>query len=500
MKISHIVWCAIALSLVAKNSVIAVEKKITEAKDFDNVAYNWTRTFAHVVQYAKEKHYDTSHLEDAMTKAIDAFLNTLDPHSNFLDPKTYKSMIESTNGEFFGVGIIIDNTRKPKDKYLTIVDTIPEGPSDKAGIKPLDKILEIDGKPLEGMTTEEATSLLKGERYTTVHIKLLREKSPDLMTFSVKRDVVKEQNSLSFYIKDQNIAYLSLSIFSHNAVQQIEKLLTKANNNKYKALILDLRNNSGGLLTAAIDIAGLFLPPQSLIVTTKEKNNIITGTYKTKRQPIAKGTVPIFILINNYTASAAEILAGCLQIHSKEAAENQKNSTITVGKKSNDLMVFLIGTKTFGKGSVQEVIPVENNSAIKITTSLYYLPNDTTIQGLGIDPDFFIEKSSPPNEQTQWFTKYYGREQALNNSIKVHKGDTKKASSETKKEESRWIDRAKKMIQTDNQVREAISMANMIATCKEQSPNHVCSRSDALAFLKKNHITNDVLDIQEITL
>lgn len=498
MKLTHFTLCAMALSLMVNSSFTTAEKKITEAKDFDNVAYNWTRTLAQVIQYAKEKHYDTSHLEDAMIKSIDTFLNTLDPHSNFLEPKTYKSMIESTNGEFFGVGIIIDNTRKPKDKYLTIVDTIPEGPSDKAGIKPLDKILEIDGKPLEGMTTEEATALLKGERYTTVTVKLLREKSPDLMTFTVKRDVVKEQNSLSFYIKDQNIAYLSLSIFSHNAVQQIEKLLTKANSNKYKALILDLRNNSGGLLTAAIDIAGLFLPIQSLVVTTKEKNNKVTGTYKTKRQPIAKGTVPIFILINNYTASAAEILAGCLQIHSKEAAEKQKTSPSS--KNNNDLMVFLIGTKTFGKGSVQEVIPVENNSAIKITTSLYYLPNDTTIQGLGIDPDFFIEKSSPPNEQTQWFTKYYGREQALNNSIKVHKEDIKKASTQGKKEESRWIDRAKKMIQTDNQVREAISMANMIATCKDQSPTHVCNRNEALAFLRKNHITNDVLDIQEITL
>jgi carboxyl-terminal processing protease len=319
------------------------------------------------------------------------------------------------------------------------------------------------------------------------------------MTFSIKRDVVKEQNSLSFYIKDQNIAYLSLSVFSHNAVQQIEKLLAKANQNKYKALILDLRNNSGGLLTAAIDIAGLFLPIQSLIVTTKEKNNTVTGTYKTKRHSIAKGTVPIFILINNYTASAAEILAGCLQIHSKECADKQKSAP-SAKNNTNNLMVFLLGTKTFGKGSVQEVIPVENNSAIKITTSLYYLPNDTTIQGVGIEPDFVIEKSSPPNEQTQWFTKYYGREQALTNSIKVHKDDIKKGSEHAKKEESRWIDRAKKMIQTDNQVREAISMANILATCKEQSPNHVCNRNEALNFLRKNHITNDVLDIQEITL
>lgn len=489
MNIIQTIFFLIGLTTLITNATPSALKPVTSPQDFDDVAYNWTRTFAQVIQYAKDKHYDTSHLEDAMNKAIDAFLNNLDPHSNFLDPKTYKSMLESTNGEFFGVGIIIDNTRKPKDKYLTIVDTIPNGPADQAGVKPLDKILEIDGKPLEGMTTEEATSLLKGERYTQVQVKILREKSPDLITLSIKRDVVKEQNSLSFYIKNQNIAYLSLNVFSHNAVKEVEKLLTKANNNKYKALILDLRNNSGGLLTAAIDIAGLFLPKNSLIVTTKEKNNKITGTYKTTRDPITQGTVPIFILINNYTASAAEILAGCLQIHSKE-----------YDKKHNNLMVFLVGTKTFGKGSVQEVIPVENNSAIKITTSLYYLPNDTTIQGIGIKPDFVIEKCSPPNEQVQWFTKYYGREQSLNNAIKIRKNDNKKKSSVVTTDASRWIDRAKKMIQTDNQVRETISMANILTSYKNQAPNHSCTRHQAFEFLKKNLITNETLDIEEVTL
>lgn len=485
MNSLRLIALLIATSITIIENSLCTNKTIVKPEDFDDVAYNWTRTFAQVVQYAKEKHYDTSHLEDAMNKAIDAFLNNLDPHSNFLDPKTYKSMLESTNGEFFGVGIIIDNTRKPKDKYLTIVDTIPNGPADQAGIKPLDKILEIDGKPLESMTTEEATSLLKGERYTHVEVKILREKSPDLLTFSIKRDIVKEQNSLSFYIKNQNVAYLSLSVFSHNAVKEIESLLSKANQNKYKALIIDLRNNSGGLLTAAIDIAGLFLPKNSLIVTTKEKNNNVTGTYKTSRNPIIKSSVPIFILINNYTASAAEILAGCLQIYSQE--------------KQNNLMVFLIGTKSFGKGSVQEVIPVENNSAIKITTSVYYLPNDTTIQGIGIKPDFVIEKCSPPNEQTQWFTKYYGREQALNNAIKIHKNE-KKNKSETKKEQSRWIDKAKKMLQTDTQLRETISIANIITSYKKQLPSNSCTRNQALEYLKKNLITNDNLDIQEITL
>jgi carboxyl-terminal processing protease len=420
-----------------------------------------------------------------MNKAIDAFLNTLDPHSNFLDPKTYRSMLESTNGEFFGVGIVIDNTRKPRDKYLTIVDTIPEGPADKSGIKPLDRILEIDGKPLEGMTTDQATALLKGERHTAVEIKILREKEADLLTFSVKRDVVKEQNSLSFYIKDQNIAYLSLSMFSHNAVKQIESLLKRAQKNNYKALILDLRNNSGGLLTAAVDIAGMFLPSNSLVVTTKDKNNAVTGAYKTKREAITQKMVPLFVLINNYTASAAEILAGCLQIHAQKPTTNS--------------LVFLVGTKTFGKGSVQEVIPVENNSAIKITTSLYYLPNDVTIQGIGIDPDFVIERYLPPTEQMQWFTKYYGREHALTNSIKAHPEETKDSKQAIKPTGTRWIDRAQKMLETDNQLRETIALINLFATLKERFPQDCSHRSRALPLLHRCRLHHDQLSLEEIT-
>jgi len=462
------------------------DKKINPS-DFEKVTYDWTRTWAQVMQYASEKHYNTAYTEQAMINAINCFLNTLDPHSNFLDPKTYKSMIESTSGEFFGVGIVIDNTRKQKDKFLTIVDTIPDGPADKSGVKPLDKIMEIDGSPLEGMSTEEATAKLKGQRNTQVHVKILRDKQQDLLPFDIVRDVVKEQNSLSFFIQDQNIAYLSLNMFTENAVKQIEELLNKANKQKYKALILDLRNNSGGLLSAAIDIAGLFLPKGSLVVTTKDKNNKLIAEYNTNRNPIAKGSVPIFILINNYTASAAEILAGCLKMHSESLSGDR------------GLKVFLVGTKTFGKGSVQEVIPVGNNSAIKITTSLYYLPNDTTIQGVGIEPDFLVERSFPPTEQMQWFTKFYGREQTLSNYIQAHKVE-EQAAEAAKKEPSRWSERAKEMLQTDNQLRDTISLANLLSTFHEICPAKVCDRAHAITFLKQNHLTNDTLDIQEIKL
>ena len=179
------------------------------------------------------------------------------------------------SGEFCGIGVVIDITRQTKDRFLTVVDTISEGPAEKIGIKALDKIVEIDGQILEGMSTDEATAKLKGKQGTNVTVKIMRDTKPtdkgDFLTFDIKRDVIKEQNSRSFLINDQNICYIGFNMFTENSVNQLEKLLQEATIKKYKGIILDLRNNSGGLLQAAIDIAGLFLDKGSLAVVTKNK-------------------------------------------------------------------------------------------------------------------------------------------------------------------------------------------------------------------------------------
>ncbi len=477
----------------------------TDLKNFEQTAFGWTETFAKVMQLTHDKHYNPANLEQAMIKAISAFLNNLDPHSDFLDPDTYTVMLKSISGEFFGIGVVIDNTRKSKDKFLLIIDTIPDGPADKVGIIQLDKIIEVDGKSLEGMTTDQATSILKGERNTPVRVKVLRENHQDLLQFDITRDVIKEQNSLAFHIKDQNIYYLSLSMFTEAAVKQIEDLLKQAQTKQYKGLILDLRNNSGGLLSAAIDISGLFLDKESLVVVIKDKDNKEIERYATTRNPISTGNTPIFILINNYTASAAEILAGTLKVHA-----NKLNSQT----KQNKPFVFLAGTTTFGKGSVQEVIPVSNNSAIKLTTSLYYLPDDTTIQGTGIEPDFAIEKSFGPPEQMKWFTQFYGRENTLENYIKPidhksvevdNKNNQKESDQKGEKEEasqkpSRWQERATQMLQSDNQLRETITLINILDTAQKLIPEQVDTQQKATAFIEQNVIGNKKLQIEEIKI
>ncbi|HRN78017.1 MAG TPA: S41 family peptidase [Candidatus Dependentiae bacterium] len=496
----------IALVALCTLSIYAPDQqknKQANTSDFDETIYNWSQTFAEVLHLTRQKHYKAANVEHAMQQAIDAFLSNLDPHSGFLGPDTYKRMMESTSGEFFGIGIVIDNTRKPKDKHLTVVDTIPEGPADKAGVHPMDKIIEIDGVPLAGMTTEEATTKLKGARNTKVGIKVLRQDKPDLLSFTIIRDVVKEQNSLSFHIKDQNIYYLSLNTFSQNAVKQIEQLLQEANKEKYKGLILDLRNNSGGLLSSVVEISGMFLDKGSTVVITKDKENKPMQRYVTSHTPIANTTVPIFVLVNNYTASAAEILAGVLQIHSEKQAQlhatNQKK-----------LLVFLVGTTTFGKGSVQEVIPISNDSAIKLTTRLYYLPNDKTIQGQGIKPDFMIERTMPLTEQAQWFNKNYGHESSFKNHIQVTNTDATKEQPKTliptkdkdevESHQNRWITRAKEMLQQDNQLRATITLINLLGTAQATCPDRVCNRDKAVAFIKKHYVNQDQLTIEQVKI
>lgn len=482
------------LLFVSSATLISKEKprKETTAEEAEQIIFDGMRTFAKVFQISTDKHYRITDLQDCINEAIKRYLNYLDPHSSFLDQKTYKRMLETTSGEFYGIGIVIDNTRTEKDKTLLIIDTIPEGPADTAGLKPLDKIVEIDGESLEGMSTDEAITKIKGERNTTVHIKALREGKSDLISLDITRDVVKEQNSLCFYLEDPNVYYISLTMFSENAVRRIEELLKKAQSKPYKALILDLRNNTGGLLSAAVDIAGLFLKKGSFVVSTRDKKGSIIDRYVTTREPIANNDLPIFILINNYTASAAEILAGCLKIHSDQLSKE---------KNGPKLKIFLVGSKSFGKGSVQEIIPIGSNSAAKITTSFYFLPQDISIQAEGITPDFLVEKTMPPTEQVKWFQKYYGRESALPRYIKKHgeeekKEEEKKKTADTKKKP--WSQRAREALEKDNQLREAVTLINTYHFAQDLVPEKMTTRQDAVKLINEINVTDKPLKLTEV--
>lgn len=488
----YILFFACTLTSLFSSISVAPDKKATPISDqeFEELLFTWTRTWAEVMQLIRTKHYKPVSPEQCMTRSLEAFLGALDPHSNFLDQKAYSALLETTSGEFYGIGIVIDNTRKTKDRFLTIVEIIPDGPAEKAGMQQYDKIVEVDGLPLEGLSTDEIIKKMRGEKGSSVTIKIMREGHQDLIIISVIRDAVKTHDSLSFHLKNQHLCYISLITFSDNAVTQMRSLLQKSKNQKYRGIILDLRNNSGGLLTAVVDIASLFVPKNSLITKTKDKNNTVTSEYKTAHDPIADPTIPIVILVNNYTASAAEILGRTLQLYAEQ------NNGITPP------LVFIIGTPTFGKGSVQEVIPISNNSAISLTTSLYFFPDDSTIQAVGIQPDFVIERYSPPTEQVKWFLQSYGREKTLDNYIIINEKEeeesTKKELIEFKKNDSSLLKRAKEMLLNDNQLREAIIMLQIINTGRIASPDAFSSRESAYQYLKNIYIINKDIDIEEI--
>lgn len=462
--------------------------------DFDKGIYAWSETLAQTFHLVNKDYYQSVDPEKPMLNAMAAFVKTLDPHSSFLDKKSYEDIMQTTKGELCGIGIIVDNTKDTDDEFLRIIDTIPAGPADMVGIKGEDKIIEIDGQSVKGMTLEEAIGKLKGKKNTTVNVRILRSDTTRHLPFTITRDIVKEPNALCYFFKDHNIHYLCLNMFTENSINQVEQLLKKIQHQKSRGLILDLRNNSGGLLDSVVDIAGLFLDKNSLVVITKGRDNKEIERHATSKDPILTNhATPIFILVNNYTASAAEILAGCLQIHSNMATKKNKSHSL----------VFIVGTKTFGKGSVQKVIPISNDCALKLTTALYYLPNDTSIQGLGITPDFEIEAKVPQSQETAWFNTMFGRESALKNAIAL---DQKQANpmikeNKTKKEpEKSWYEKKKDIIASDYLILSTVRLMEMLDMAQKAYPEKVKTRESALSFLQTMYIPKDKATIEEIKI
>jgi carboxyl-terminal processing protease len=456
-----------------------------EVNQFDEVIFNWSRTLSEAFHIIKTKYYVKDlNPQEAIIKAINSFVS-LDPHSIFLDPKTYKEMLESTSGEFFGTGIVI-NPKAADDDFLVIIDVILGGPADKAGVKAADKVIEIDSSSLRGMTTDDATSKLKGPRHSKVTIKVVRDQATEPLTVTIERNVIKDQAPICYYFKDQHCYYMHLGTFTHTAAQQLEQMLKQSQKNKCHGLILDLRNNAGGLLQSAVDIAGLFLEKESLVCVTKDRNNKVLEEYKTKREPLAKSGVLIIILINNFTASAAEILAGCLKIHADQHTS-----------KGHTLIPIILGTRSFGKSSVQEVIPISNDCALKLTIGLYFLPDHKTIQAVGIEPDIERERTFGPPATMTWLNQVYGRESALKNHIKTPAAQPATAEQPKKKESEKTLkERRKEMIMNDSQIHDALLCISLL----QLNPQAAQNRTDALNFIKKTLVVPNQLAIEEVQI
>lgn len=442
-------------------------------KPWIEIIYNIEQRYVQEVDYKK-----------SLNEAIKAFIKCLDSHSDFMDPKLYAEIIAATQGEFGGIGVIIDNNKKTDDESILIIEVIPTKAAETGGLRADDRIVQINNEVVKGMSIDEIIAKLKGPPATKVHLKILRNGTKELLSYDITRELIQEQNAVCYYFKDSNIYYLALNMFTEKSVQHLEQLLKKSQKEQSKGLILDLRNNSGGLLSAVTQIAGLFMKQNTLVIVTKDRNKKVLEKYFTTRKPIADNSIPIFILMNNYTASAAEILAGRLQKYSEQ--------------EQTGLQVFLVGSKTFGKGSVQEVIPMHNECALKLTTALYYFPDNTSIQGVGIQPDFSIQPRFAETQDMLWFNTFFGHESSLKNSIQVE--DNKKQTLATEPKKETWQERKQAQLGSDHIILSTVRLIEMLDIAKIAYPQKMKTRKSCNEFLHKNYLTNDKIVMEEIKI
>ncbi len=317
----------------------------------------------------------TDYVEEPQAKrlvygALKGMLATLDPYSQFLDPDSYNELKVDTEGQFGGLGIEITI----KDELLTIITPIDDTPAFNAGLRAGDRIVKIDGELTRGITLLEAVKKLRGKPGTPVLLLVLREGENALKEFSVTRDIIKIKSVREARMLEERIGYIRLSDFRENTPQDLEGAIEGLRREQMEGLIVDLRNNPGGLLDVAVSTAELFLDRQQMIVSTKGRLKNQNFEFRSRRTGQISG-LPLVVLINEGSASASEIVAGAIQDHHHG---------------------IILGTKSHGKASVQTIFPLKDGSALRLTTSKYFTPSGRSIHGQGILPDVVVPYEPPP--------------------------------------------------------------------------------------------------------
>jgi carboxyl-terminal processing protease len=349
---------------------------------------DWSSVVQTTYSILTQKAYPSFSLDKALPKALNA-LCTIDNYSRFLGPDEYSELQETTQGEFYGIGVLLA-PKKIQDNYALILDCIPNSPADKSNVQRYDKILSIDGQSVENLSIDNVARKLKGtKRNSTVTLSIIRNihnnKTP--INLTLKRDSIEQKLVNSYYFPQHRIGYCTLPLFTAHTAKQLKQALIRIQAKKPHGLILDLRDNAGGLIQAAVDCASLFLPGNTLIVSIKNRQGQIQEhfyTHFTHFKQLVHAPLVCIILVNQYTASAGEIFAGALQLYAQKSTGPTSYYTP---------YILILGTRTYGKGSVQELIPVGNNCALKLTTGIYCLPGNRAIDNVGITPDVQITQT-----------------------------------------------------------------------------------------------------------
>ncbi|MDC0427244.1 S41 family peptidase [Candidatus Pelagibacter sp.] len=331
----------------------------------DNI-YDKIDVFSEVLEKINQEYVDDVDQSKSMDAAINGLLQSLDPYSAYMTPESFESMQTETSGEFGGLGIEVGM----EAGVVKVISPIDNTPASKAGLKAGDYIVKIGGTQVQGKTLTEAVDLMRGPVGSSLEITVRRIGKKKALVFNITREIIKVQ-SVKSKIIDNNVGYIRLTSFNENSSQQIKNAISKFNKNKnLNSFILDLRNNPGGLLSQAIKISDFFLE-NGEIVSTKSKRSSENRKWFAKKGDLIDGK-SIIVLINYGSASASEIVAGALKDHKR---------------------AIIIGENSYGKGSVQSIIPLKNKGAIRLTVSKYYLPSGKSISEIGITPDIEVEES-----------------------------------------------------------------------------------------------------------
>lgn len=389
--------------------------------------YKQLNLFGDVFQRVQEQYVEEVTDKKLIESAISGMLQSLDPHSSYLSADSYKDMQVKTKGKFGGLGIEITM----EDGVVKVVSPIDDTPAAKAGMMSGDLIIGVDGESIRGLTINESVSKLRGPVGSKVIITVVRGKK-DPYEIEIKRDIINIKSVKHNIIK--NIGYVRLTTFSDTTTSGLEKALTEIKKNignKFQGLILDLRNNPGGLLNQSISVADAFLN-QGEIVSTQGRNDDDTSRVFAKKGDLINGQ-PLVVLINSGSASASEIVAGALKDHSR---------------------AIIIGTRSFGKGSVQSIIPLAGNGAMRLTTARYFTPSGISIQAKGIEPDIIVEAGVTDLKKAKNDNR---REENLRGAL-----DKKKNSKKTEIDSDKPLTPLEKLLQ-DNQISRAVDMIRGIS-------------------------------------
>ncbi len=420
----------LSLSFILSSTLFAgeatVKKKSTETSRLEALS-----KFTKVISIVQKYDVDQVTIEELVDKALKGLMENLDAHSNYLTQKDYKRLQVQTNGEFGGLGITVG----VKSGALTVISPIDGTPADKAGLKSGDIILKIDNKSTLGMTIDEAVSLMRGKVGTPIDLTIVRKGESKPLSIHIVRDIIKIE-SVHTKMIGKDILYIRVSSFDKKVVNGVAKAIKKK---KFvtKGIILDLRNNPGGLLDQAVGLVDLFVD-SGVIVSQKGRRKIETKEYSAHTSNTITD-VPVVVLINGGSASASEIVSGALQDHKR---------------------AILIGEKSFGKGSVQVVLSITKTEAIKLTIARYYLPSGRTIQALGVVPDIEVL----PGELKTFKNEFALKEADLKKHLKkeLEKVDGKK--SQTKEDKKNII--TPKMLEKDLQMKEGVDIIKALIITK----------------------------------